>query len=176
VKKYYIYILFILSITFTTNSYSQKIAYANLDLIINSSDVGKKIISYFSSKNDKLILEVKEKKIEINESEKKLISQKNILDDNEYNKKINILKKQIEDFNKISSEKKNQLNLEKNKNNKNSLIEINKILRDYAEGNNIDIIFSSNQMLIGKSNLDVTQNILNEVNKNITNFKINKYE
>jgi len=174
VKKYYIYILFILSITFTTNSYSQKIAYANLDLIINSSDVGKKIISYFSSKNDKLIQEVKEKKIEINESEKKLISQKNILDDNEYNKKINILKKQIEEFNKISSEKKNQLNLEKNKVSESFLIEINKILRDYAEGNNIDIIFSSNQMLVGKSNLDVTQNILNEVNKNITNFKINK--
>ena len=173
-KKYYIYILFILSITFTTNSYSQKIAYANLDLIINSSDVGKKIISYFSSKNDKLIQEVKEKKIEINESEKKLISQKNILDDNEYNKKINILKKQIEEFNKISSKKKNQLNLEKNKVSESFLIEINKILRDYAEANNIDIIFSSNQMLVGKSNLDVTQNILNEVNKNITNFKINK--
>ena len=173
-KKYYIYILFILSITFTTNSYSQKIDYANLDLIINSSDVGKKIISYFSSKNDKLIQEVKEKKIEINESEKKLISQKNILDDNEYNKKINILKKQIEEFNKISSKKKNQLNLEKNKVSESFLIEINKILRDYAEANNIDIIFSSNQMLVGKSNLDVTQNILNEVNKNITNFKINK--
>ena len=49
--------------------------------------------------------------------------------------------------------------------------EINKILKEFAETNNIDIIFSSNQMLIGKSKLDVSNDLLNIVNKQITNFK-----
>ena len=53
------------------------------------------------------------------------------------------------------------------------LIEINKVIKEYAEKNNIDMILSSNQMLIGKSNLDLTEKILQEVNKNIKNFKIN---
>ena len=35
------------------------------------------------------------------------------------------------------------------------------------------MIFSSNQMLIGKSSLDLTENILQNVNKNIKNFEIN---
>ena len=35
------------------------------------------------------------------------------------------------------------------------------------------MILSSNQMLIGKSSLDLTEKILQQVNKNIKNFKIN---
>ena len=35
-------------------------------------------------------------------------------------------------------------------------LKVNSILKEFAENNNIDIILSSNQMLIGKSNLDVT--------------------
>ena len=39
--------------------------------------------------------------------------------------------------------------------------------------NKIDIILSSNQMLIGKSNFDVTEQLLNIVNDKIKNFKLN---
>ena len=47
------------------------------------------------------------------------------------------------------------------------------ILKEFAENNNIDIILSSNQMLIGKSNMDVTDEILKNVNNKIKNFNIN---
>ena len=52
-RKYKILIYFFLILIQTTYSYSQNIAYANLDLIIQNSEVGKKIISYFSDKNEK---------------------------------------------------------------------------------------------------------------------------
>ena len=58
-KKYKILIYFFLILIQTTYSYSQNIAYANLDLIIQNSEVGKKIISYFSDKNEKMINEFK---------------------------------------------------------------------------------------------------------------------
>ena len=51
--------------------------------------------------------------------------------------------------------------------------EINIILKEFAEKNNIDIIFSSNQMLIGKSNLDVTDELLKIVNIKLKKFKYN---
>ena len=38
---------------------------------------------------------------------------------------------------------------------------------------NIDIILSSQQIVIGKSELDVTNDILKIVNEKINNFKIN---
>ena len=72
----------------------------------------------------------------------------------------------------MKDEELNNFNLRKEKISKSFLIEINKVLREYAESNNIDMILSSSQMLIGKSNLDVTENILKEVNNKIKDFKI----
>ena len=66
-----------------------------------------------------------------------------------------------------------KLNIEKDKVSKSFQIEINKILKEFAENNKIDIILSSNQMLIGKSNFDVTEQLLNIVNDKIKNFKLN---
>tara|TARA_B100001121_G_C18672553_1_gene614633 strand:- start:217 stop:738 length:522 start_codon:yes stop_codon:yes gene_type:complete len=172
VKKinFFIYVIFLVLIS--NYSYSQNIAYANLDLIIKNSNVGKKIITYFEDKNKETIKQIKNEEKIIREKEKSLISQKNILQEDEYLKKVNMIKKEVEVFNNNSKEKINQLNIKKEKISKLFLVEVNKILRDYAETNNIDIIFSSNQMLIGKSNLDLTKNILENVNNKINNFKI----
>ena len=52
------------------------------------------------------------------------------------------------------------------------LKEINKILSEFSEKNKIDLILSSNQIIIGKSNLDVTKDILIIVNKKIKTFEI----
>ncbi len=168
--NFFIYVIFLVLIS--NYSYSQNIAYANLDLIIKNSNVGKKIITYFEDKNKETIKQIKNEEKIIREKEKSLISQKNILQEDEYLKKVNMIKKEVEVFNNNSKEKINQLNIKKEKISKLFLVEVNKILRDYAETNNIDIIFSSNQMLIGKSNLDLTKNILENVNNKINNFKI----
>ena len=166
----FFYIIFCLSNNF---AYSQNISYANLDLIIKTSDVGKKIISYFSEKNQKVIDELKKKELQIREKENKLISQKNLLQEQEFSKKVNDIKKEIQEFNAKSKERINKLKDERQIVSNAFLIEINKVIKEYAEKNNIDMILSSNQMLIGKSSLDLTEKILQQVNKNIKNFKIN---
>ena len=171
-RKYKILIYFFLILIQTTYSYSQNIAYANLDLIIQNSEVGKKIISYFSDKNEKMINEFKANENIIRDKEKSLISQKNVIEPDEYIKKIEIIKKEIQEFNNKSKKQLRELNQEKETVSKSFLIEVNKILKEYAEKNKIDIIFSSKQMLIGKSSLDLTENILKNVNKKIKNFKI----
>ena len=171
-KKYKILIYFFLILIQTTYSYSQNIAYANLDLIIQNSEVGKKIILYFSDKNEKMINEFKANENIIRDKEKSLISQKNVIEPDEYAKKIEIIKKEIQEFNNKSKKQLRELNQEKETVSKSFLIEVNKILKEYAEKNKIDIIFSSKQMLIGKSSLDLTDNILKNVNKKIKNFEI----
>ena len=170
--NFFYFILFFFLIT--SKTFSQSIVYADLDAIIKTSDVGKLITSYFSSKNDKLIEIIKSKKKILKEKESSLISQKNILQPNEYSKKVNIIKKEIIDFNKNNKNQLDKINYEKNEVTKSFLIEINKILKEFAEKNKIDIIVSSNQILIGKSNLDVTDELLKIVNEKITKFEINK--
>ena len=165
--------IFILYLLFSTeNVYGQNIAYANIDSVIKNSNVGKKIISYFSNKNNELIKDFKNKEKIFKEKEQSLKSQKNILDNNEYIKKVDEIKKEVNSFNIEHKKKINQIKTKNDEVLKALMDEINKILKEFAETNNIDIIFSSNQMLIGKSKLDVSNDLLNIVNKQITNFKI----
>ena len=54
IKKFIIIILtFFL---FFNNANAEKVVYANMDFIIKNSEVGKKIITYFSKKNQTLIM------------------------------------------------------------------------------------------------------------------------
>jgi len=169
VKKIILIILFLIPI-FITNSYSQNVVYANLNEIIKSSNVGSKIIDHYSKINEKLIKDIKIKEKEIKEKEKLLISQKNILQPEEYTNKLNSLKKEINIFNNQSNEQLKNLKNEKESKTRNFMSQINLILKEFAEQNKIDIILNSNQILIGKSNIDVTDEILTIVNKNIKKF------
>ncbi len=173
-KKFNIYILVLIFLTISNFSYGNNIVYANLDNIIKTSDVGKKIIVYFDDKNKKILEEIKVKEQQIREKEKSLISQKNILEPDEFKKKVDSFKEEIKKFNQTRQSKTRQINLEKDQVSKSFLDEINKILKEFAEKNNIDIIISSNQMLIGKSDLDVTNKLLIMVNEKIKNFDIKK--
>ena len=93
------YLLIIILFLFTTNSYSQNIAYANLDKIVKNSTSGKKIIEHYQKINSKIVLEIRNKEKNIKDKERTLISQKNILEATEYNKKVNLLKEEINIFN-----------------------------------------------------------------------------
>ena len=130
--------IFVLLITFTTKSFSQNIAYADLDKIIKTSEVGKKIITYFSDKNNKLIEKVKLDEKNLREKEKSLISQKNILQPDEYDKKVNDIQTEINNLNNMNSSELKNINKEKNAVTKSFLDEINKILKEFAEKNKID--------------------------------------
>ena len=166
--------LFVLLISFYTNCNAQNIAYANLDTIVKTSEVGKKIITYFSDKNNDLLKKVKIDEKDLRLRKESLISQKNILNPDEYQKKVKEIQIDINKLNESNSKKLNNINNEKNIVTKSFLDEINIILKEFAETNKIDIIVSSNQILIGKSNLDVTDEILNLVNKKIRKFEIKK--
>ena len=167
--------IYIIILCFYTNiSFSQNLVYANMDSIIKTSTAGKNIIVYFTKKNDELNNQLNKKKKIITEKEKSLLAQKNILEPNEYLNQVNEIKKEINQFNIEHNKNLENLNVERNNVSKSFQIEINKVLKEFAEKNNIDIILSSNLMLVGKSNLDVTEKLLKQVNDKIKNFKINK--
>lgn len=172
IKKFIIVLLLFILLP-NTYSFSQNIAYANLDIIVKNSNVGKKIIAHFTEKNNQILEEYKANEKKFKEQENQLISQKNILEKEEYSKKVQILTNEIKKFNKENNEKLSKINSDKEKISKSFLKEINSILKDFAEKNDIDIIISSKQMLIGKSNLDVTDKLLQNVNDKIKKFDIN---
>ena len=82
-KKFSFYFLILIFLTFSNYAFSEKIVYANLDKIATTSEVGTKILKFFKNENQKLINEIKAEEIKIREKEKSLITQKNILEEDE---------------------------------------------------------------------------------------------
>ena len=156
---------------FFTEAHSQNIVYVNLDKIIKNSKAGSELIKFYNDKNKETIDKIKIEEQKIRDMEKSLISQKNILEAEEYKKKSDIVSNEIINFNKNNQKIMKELNLNKDKSIQLLIKDINIILEEYAINNKIDIIMSSNQILIGKSNLDVTNKILEIVDSKIKKFK-----
>ena len=164
-------IFWIFLIIFSIFSFSlkaeEKIAFIDLDKIINESDYGKK--SYKKIDNDyekekKKLLKIEK---ELLSKENEILKQKNILSEEELNKKVSSLKKEINDFQskrKQANEKFNKIKLDKTNNMVQSL---NQILSKYAEDNKISLIIQKKFIVMGKSGLDITEDVLKIFNKEV---------
>ena len=168
-KRFYLIVLIYLISTASVYS-SGNTVFLDIDYVLNNSNLGKSIyieleelnksnVKKLSSKENLL----KEKKLNIDKI--KNISSKEKLEEDikKFNKEVEIYKmekkKLLEDF---KNKKKKELD--------NFLIKINPIIQEYMKKNSIDIVLEKNQIFMGNSLKDVSNDIINLINKN---FKIN---
>ena len=163
---------FVLFFFLYSGNLSAEIFYIDIDKIINQTNVGKHINKEFE--NAKKINDAKnlESKNELQKREESLIAQKNILEANEFNNKLNLFRKDVNDFNQSSQKTTRDLqnNLMKNKANFLKLIE--PILLDYVSANNITYLLQKKYIIVGHNDLNKTTDIIKLVDKkiNISNF------
>ena len=169
-KKYFFFIFFFI---FFTNSYAQeKIVYLDINFLINESDAGKYINSELKKINDKNVEEFKEIELSIKTEEENILKQKNLLKEDEFNKKIENLRNKYKTYQELSSSKSNDLKKLRNNAANQLLIIINEILAEYSTKNKISLIMEKKNVVIGKSELDITKNILELLNKKIKKVEI----
>jgi outer membrane protein len=151
---------------------NEKIAFINMNQILINSKAGK-IATKDLQKNHK---ENNEKILKVEESLKKdeidIISKKNILSKEEYEKKISDLRIKANDYRKKRSLLMNSLEEKRSKMTSNFLEEINPIIADYSAKNSISIIFEKKNILMGKTELDITDEILKLVDEKISKIKL----
>ena len=141
------------------------IAFIDIDMIMNKSEFGKKsykkIDDDFNKENEKLI--IIEKKLVSKEQE--ILKQKNVLSEDELNKKIIDLRKEINDFQskkRLLNKKFNEMRL----NITNQMAQsLNLILSKYADENDISLVIQKKFIVIARSGLDITSEILKIFNK-----------
>ena len=164
--KKFLIIFFLFNSFFSNLSLSaEKIVYLDLDFILANSNKGKFILSNLEKLNKKNIEILKSKENLIKKEEKEIIKQKNIISNEAYNDKINNLKNKI----KILREEKNKLAKDFTETRKTKINEffktIDKVLREYVENNSIDLVLNKKDILIGKNNYNITDEILKIVNE-----------
>ena len=137
-----------------------------------NSNAGKKVNDQIKNKREKINKEFLSYKKTIDDEQKKLSNQQNILSEDELRKKAIDLEKKAKEYNTIISKKNDELNNYKNKATKEFYIILTKIMQDYAVSNSVEMILKKENILIGKNNLDITKEIMNLFNKNIKDIKI----
>ena len=137
-----------------------------------NSNAGKKVNDQIKNKREKINKEFLSYKKTIDDEQKKLSNQQNILSEDELRKKAIDLEKKAKEYNAIISKKNDELNNYKNKATKEFYIILTKIMQDYAVSNSVEMILKKENILIGKNNLDITKEIMSLFDKNIKDIKI----
>ena len=154
----------IIIIFFISNKAFSEVSYINLDELINKSIVGQYINETFENEKKKIFNNFKEKEDKLKINEKKILSQKNILKKEEYQKKVDDFQK---DVNKYKSERKEiieNLNNRRIKATKKIIEILNPILTKYMQKNSISIILRKKDLIVAKKSLDITSNIIELLN------------
>ena len=171
IKKILVIIFFL---SFFQNIYAEeKLAVVDIDYLINNSKAGKYIQTTIKKINDKRIAEFKKKEKEFQKKQTELISQKNVLSKEEFNKKASDLNKNIKEYNLNKKKIISESNQKKNKAIAELLTKINQLLIEYAEQKKVSFIIDKKNIILTKTENEITNEIFEILNKKYDKIKIN---
>ena len=159
--------IFLIFFSFFSKSYSEdKIVFLDVEFAVNNSNIGQKILNNLNETRKNEINKLKKIEEELKGKDKEINNVKNIISKEELDKKIKEFKKDIEKFNLRKNEI--QKKFVKDKNNKLDELfkKINPLIIEYMDDNSIEMIIGKNNVYLAKSNLDITKDIIELINKN----------
>ena len=164
-----------LSIVFFTLSYAeeQKIVYLNVDKIMQQSIAGKSIKKQLENLYNKNMEKFKKNDEILKNKEKKLIAQKNILSQEDFQKELTSLRKEIINFQKEQVKARDNINKLRIGATNKLISKLSPILQEYAKNNSVSLILQKKNIVMGKKEIEITDEILELTNKEIKNIKIN---
>ena len=161
------FIFIILILNFNIVKSDESIFYVDLEYLLNNSSAGKKLIVNIN-KIQKVKKDYYQKiGVDLRKEEEKLFAQKNLLKNDEFKIKLDNLKNKVKkltlerskDFETVSKERINKTN--------SLLKEIEPIISNYAKKNAISMIIQKKNIVIAKDELDLTEVLLELIDKNI---------
>ena len=155
-------IIFLLIIFFQSENIfaNSNIVYLDVQYIIDSSNLGKFYKNKINliKKSNKLILDDNENQIKKKEIE--LNNQKNIIKEDEINKKVKELNDLVQSYQLLRQDFNKKLSIEKKNYTAKILSILNPLLTKYVEENNISLVIEKKNVLVGIKTLDITNIIL----------------
>lgn len=171
--KYFVNLFVILIVIINPNIAisNDKIFYVNVNKIINQSVAGNFINQEIEKLRKINLSDLQTTKDNLIKEEQKILSQKNILSKDDYNKQLNILKDKVENYNKKQSIIIKELNEKRSKAKNDLMKHLNEILTDYAIKNDISFILNKKNVVVAKKDLDITDDIIILLNKKVDKIK-----
>ena len=171
--RFFVIILITICFNIAKANESTSIVYINMDKVMKQSIVGKSLIEQIEKIHFSNIKEFKKIEDTIKSEELSIVSQKNILSDEEFSKKINLLKVKVNEYKKNRKNKIDAVSQKKVDATTKFFKILNPILTDYSKNNGISIILRKKDIVIAKSDLDITSEIIELVDSKIKKIDLN---
>ena len=152
---------------------NSKVVYVDVDKIINQSIAGKSVTKQITNINSKNTSKFKKREKELIEIENRIIKKKNILSKDDFEKQAKALNSDVANFKQEINKSRKELAQKKLEATKKILNVLNSILSEYSVKNSISLIIQKKNIVIGKSELDITKPVLELVNAKIKSVKLN---
>ena len=157
---------------YTHASAEQKIAYLDMKFVLNNSKAGKGAQDFLKEsfkKNQKNFLD-EENALKKEESD--LLAQKTILTKEEYQKKTDNLRKKVIDYQSQRRTSLEKITTQRAEARQKLLEKLDPILKTYIKENDISLIIDKKNVLMGNTNLDITNIIVKKLNKEFPSLSI----
>ena len=164
-KKIFCILIILIS---STISYAENgVYFVDADLLLSNSEYGKKIVNKLKNINSKNISDLEKDEKELKKIEDEINKIKNIITEEELNKKILDLKDKIINYREIKESKFKKYNDFKNKELNEFFTKITPFIEKFMEINSIQIIIEKKNIFIANSKYDKTDQLIQFLNKNI---------
>jgi len=171
--RYFSYLILSLILLQINSANAEKIVYIDMDKIMQISKAGKSAINKLNKTNETNIKKFKKIEENLKKDEKDLIAKRNILSQEEFNKNLQNLNKKIQEYRLQRQEAIEEVTKKRISATADFAQKIKPILADYAKENSIDMIIQKKNIIMGKSQLDITNKILTIVDSKISKIEIN---
>ena len=172
--KIKVLLLIIFFIFFSKVSISQenKTVYLDLNMIMANSNAGKSINSQLEDNHKKNIANFKKLEEALKNEEAKIISQKTVISKEDFEKKIMNLRDKANKYRKERNDSINNLNNQRLDATQKMITLIRPMLSEYSDNNSISLIIQKRNIIIGKTSLDITDDILKIVDEKIEKISL----
>lgn len=159
----FLLIFFKSTLVFSNNS----IVYIDIQYIIDNSNFGKNVTKEINDINNRNIKEITSKQNYIKDLENEINKVKNVISKEELEKKINEYKEEVKLQNIFIENKKKSFDEKRKEKISNLFNKITPIIENYMKKNSISFIIEKKFLFIAELKYDITQEILDAVNKEL---------
>ena len=166
------FVVTFLLLIYTHASAEQTVAYMDMKFVLNNSKAGKGAQDFLQKsfqENQKIFL-AKEEALKKEESD--LLTKKTILTKEEYQKKTDDLRKKVIDYQSQRRASLEKITTQRANAREKLLEKLDPILTTYANENNISLIVDKKNIIIGNTDLDITDTIIEKLNKELPSLSI----
>ena len=140
---------------------------------MNQSIAGKSLNNQLDKIHKTNLGEFKKNEEDLKKEEVLILSQKNVLSEEDYKNKVNLFKEKLNGYKKNRQEKIDSVTKKRMNSTANLLKEINPILSDYSKKNGISIIFRKQDIVLARTDLDITKQIIEAIDLKIKKINLN---